>query len=325
MKIKHAIFAAAFAATSLLTGALAFAPAPVYAEEEKTEEQKPAIQLQLAPISNRVTLTPGTAQEYSFNVSNTGSEQFVYNVYAAPYSFVDETYDINFSTETNRTQVSRWIEFKNADGEWADSATFTLASGEKQVVSYRIVVPEDIPDGGQYAAIFAETDPSAGKELTGSGIQTVSRAGLVIYGRTSGDTRDEAVISDYDFHTLLTHGNVNTGARVTNNGNTDFEAKYSLTIKTVFGKTVYDRSNSYSVLPETTRKISLEWAETPSFGIFKATARVSALDQVVEKTKIVMIVPLFVIIIMLLLLTILIVWTIILIKKRNEQKSKLIV
>ncbi len=322
--IKRIVTAAICLISSAFVGTTILLPSSVFAEDDNTEQSKPAIQLQLAPISNRVTLNPGTSQEYTFNVSNTGSEQFVFKVRTAPYSVTGEEYDINFSAETNRTQISRWIEFKNADGEWVDSASFTLPSGEKQSVSYRINVPQDVPEGGQYAAIFAETDPSA-SELSGSGIKTVSRAGLVIYGRTSGDTRDGAEITDYDFHTLLTKGNVNTGARVTNNGNTDFQAKYSMTIKTFFGKVVYDRSSSYSVFPDTTRKISMEWAETPSFGIFRATARVSALDQVVEKSKIVMIVPLFVIIIMIILLTILVVWTIILIKKRNEQKSKLIV
>lgn len=306
-----------------LIAGLAIFNAPVFAEEESSEDTKPAIWLQLSPVSNRITLAAGDTKEYTFTVSNIGSEEFTYSVYTAPYSIINEDYDVNFAQETTRTQISRWIEFKDAEGNWADTATYTLAAGDKQNVSYRIVVPEDIPEGGQYAAIFAQTDPS--DSAGGSGIQTVSRAGLVIYGRTNGETNDSVEITDYDFHTLLTHGNVNTGARVVNNGNTDVDAKYSMTVKTIFGKTLFERSNSYNVLPDTTRKIDMEWPDTPAFGIFKATARVSALDQVVEETKIVMIVPLFVIIIMLLLLTILIVWTIILIKKRNEQKSKLIV
>lgn len=293
------------------------------AEDNNTE--KPAVWLQISPVSSRVTLEPGKDPlEYSFTVSNIGSEEFTYKVYTAPYTVVSENYDVNFSEETTRTQISRWIEFKDSDGNWSETAKFSLKPDDKQTVEYRIVIPDDIPAGGQYAAIFAETEPSS-EETSGSGIKTVSRAGLVVYGRTNGDTREEANILEYNFNTLLTSGNVNTGARVENTGNTDFEAHYSMVVKSIFGKTIYERANSYNVLPDTTRRITMEWGDTPAFGIFRATARVAALDQVEEQTKIVMIVPLFIIIIVLILLTILIVWTIILIKKRNEQKSKLIV
>ena len=128
--MKKAIITAIALTLSFLSGAAALAPAPVYAEGEE-EQSKPAIQLQLAPVSNRVTLNPGSSQEYSFSVSNTGTDEFVYKVYTAPYSVTGEDYDINFSSETNRTQISRWIQFKNGDGEWSDSASFTLPAGEK--------------------------------------------------------------------------------------------------------------------------------------------------------------------------------------------------
>lgn len=314
------------AAITLMLTALASTAyvAPTVAAEENKEENKPAVWLQISPVSSRVTLEAGKALEYSFTVSNIGSEGFTFSVYAAPYTIKSENYDVNFSEETHRTQISRWIQFKDSDGNWVDTTKFNIPADGKQTVEYRVNVPEDIPDGGQYAAIFAETEPSSDSN-SASGLKTVSRAGLIVYGRTNGETRDSAEIKDFEFNTFLTSGKVSTGARVVNNGNTDFESKYSLTIKTLFGKTVYEKDNSYNVLPDTTRKIHMEWDDTPSFGIFRATARVTAGSEIHEESKIVMIVPLFIIIIVLILLTILIVWTIILIKKRNEQKAKLVV
>lgn len=321
-KIKRVVAAVALVVASF-AGTAALAQTAT-ADDNDNKDEKPAVWLQISPVSSRVTLEAGQSLEYSFSVSNIGSEEFTYSVYAAPYTIKSENYDVNFSEETNRTQISRWIEFKDKDGNWGSTAKFTIPSDGKQTVEYRVVVPEDIPEGGQYAAIFAETEPAAGGGSS-SGLKTVSRAGLIVYGRTNGETRDAAEISDFEFQTFLTSGKVFTGARVTNTGNTDFEAKYSMKIKSLFGKTIYEKDNSYNVLPDTTRKIRMEWDDTPAFGIFRATARVSASGEVHEENKIVMIIPMFIIIIVIILLTILIVWTIILIKKRNEQKAKLIV
>ncbi|MBR0403434.1 hypothetical protein IJI55_02705 [Candidatus Saccharibacteria bacterium] len=320
-RLKRIVAAIALAITAFASTAYV---APTVAAEENKDGNKPAVWLQISPVSSRVTLEAGKALEYSFTVSNIGSEGFTFSVYAAPYTIKSESYDVNFSEETNRTQISRWIQFKDADGNWVDTTKFTIPADGNQTVEYRVKVPDDIPEGGQYAAIFAETEPSS-EGNSASGLKTVSRAGLIVYGRTNGDTRETAEINDFEFNTFLTTGKVSTGARVTNTGNTDFEAKYSMTIKSLFGKTIYEKDNSYNVLPDTTRKIFMEWDDTPSFGIFRATARVSAAGEVHEESKIVMIVPLFIIIIVLILLTILIVWTIILIKKRNEQKAKLVV
>lgn len=320
-KIKRIAAAIALMVTAMASTAFV---APTVAAEENTEDNKPAVWLQISPVSSRVTLEAGKALEYSFTVSNIGSEQFTFSVYSAPYTIKSESYDVNFSEETNRTQISRWIEFKNADGNWVETTKYTVPADGKQVVEYRINVPDDIPAGGQYAAIFAETEPSS-DDSNSSGLKTVSRAGLIVYGRTNGDTREEAKINDFEFHTFLTTGKVSTGARIENTGNTDFEAKYTMTIKSLFGKTVYEKDNSYNVLPDTTRKIHMEWDDTPGFGIFRATARITAGGEVYEESKIVMIIPVFIIIIVIVLLTILIVWTIILIKKRNEQKAKLVV
>ena len=296
-KLKRVAAAIALVATAFASTAYV---APTVAAEENTEENKPAVWLQISPVSSRVTLEAGKALEYSFTVSNIGSEGFTFSVYAAPYTIKSESYDVNFSEETNRTQISRWIQFKDKDGNWVDTTKFTIPSDGRQTVEYRVNVPNDIPEGGQYAAIFAETEPSSDGN-SASGLKTVSRAGLIVYGRTNGETRDSAEIKDFEFNTFLTSGKVSTGARIVNNGNTDFESKYTMTIKSLFGKTIYEKDNSYNVLPDTTRKIHMEWDDTPSFGIFRATARVTAGSEVHEESKIVMIVPLFIIIIVLIL------------------------
>ena len=308
--------------------ALAFSSfSPVFAEEENEEKpEKPSVWLQLSPVSNRVLLTPSgdNPPVYTFSVDNVGSETFRYKLYAAPYSVTDETYEINFTQDTPRTQISRWISFKREDDSFGDTASFEIKPGEKQTVTYQIAVPDNIPEGGQYATIFAEPDIDA-SDANLSGIKTVSRVGLVIYGHTEGDTDDSAEITYFKLTNFLTEGNIATGALIKNNGNTDFSAEATLTVKKFFGSVVYEKTRNYDVFPDTSRRISMEWDDTPVFGIFHVTSSINALDQNYTETKLVLIVPIFMIIIAIILLTIMVIWLIILIKKRRSQKAKLIV
>lgn len=330
---------------SLTLAALALGLSSIFAaplaraeEGDNAEESKPAVWLQITPVSNEVTLKPSGDQplSYTFNVDNLGTETFTYRVYAAPYSVANGTYEVNFASDTPRTQLSRWIDFQDKDGNYAKKVEYTIEPGQKQSIPYRITVPNDIPAGGQYATIFAEADNNVGGSGGGAtGINTVSRVGLVLYGRTDGDTKDNAEISNFSLSSFLTGGNIHSSATISNNGNTDFKATYELVVKKFFGELAYEKKVEQDIFPETYYDMSMEWAKsedssnptggTPAFGIFRVTGKVTALDKVYEETKIVLIIPLFMIIIALVLLTIMIVWLIILIKKRRAQKSRLIV
>lgn len=292
--------------------------APVHADSTA-----PAVWLQVSPVSERVVLNPGQSLDYQFNVENIGSEAFTYKVYATPYSVTNKSYELNFSAENERTQISRWISFRDDAGNFVQEATFNIEPGDKQTIAYRVTVPGSVPDGGQYATIFAESIPKNSNSQT-SGIKTVSRVGLVVYGRSSGDTINEAEITDYKFDSFLTSGAVSSDATVKNSGNTDFETRYKLIVKSLFGKTIFEKESVYDVLPDTERDVSVEWPDTPLFGIFRVTSSISALDKSEDHTKIVMIIPTFILIIMLVVLTILIVWLIMIIRKRKEQKSRLV-
>lgn len=297
--------------------------------EEKDETQdkgNQSVWLQISPVNNRVTLTAGEELDYNFTIENVGEEEVEYKLYAEPYSVVNEEYDADFTTETPRTQISRWIKFYAADDSLADSATFTIGKGERQTRGYRIEVPDSIPEGGQYAAIFAE--PLNTQVDDTNGVRTIPRVGMIIYGSTKGDTVQSVEFLNHNFQSFIASGQLRPNTRIKNTGNTDIQAKYELNIYTIFGKNIYKSSMTYAVLPETTRNIDTVWENTPRIGIFYADYAVSILDSDIEPqkvSKVILIVPIFVIIIALLLLTFLIIWTIMLIRKRKRQKSKLIV
>ncbi|MBR2659297.1 hypothetical protein IKD60_00880 [Candidatus Saccharibacteria bacterium] len=280
--------------------------------------------IQVSPVSSRVILKPNTALDYSMIVSNIGNSEFKFSTYVAPYSVVDEDYNVSFSNESNRTQLSRWIKFINDDGSLSDTYTGTIPAGEKKTVNYRISVPEDVPSGGQYAAIFAQTEADNTAVANTTGITTVSRIGLVVYGRTEGETDEKAEITDFHMDRFLNKGPVKASALVKNSGNTDFEAKFEYTVSSVFGNELYRKEDAQNVLPDTSRRRNYEWENTSAMGIFKATFKVTALNEVKEETHLIIIMPIYMIVIGIILLTILTVWIIILIRKRRERKSKFV-
>ena len=299
-----------------LTGFTLFS-SPVYADEEK-----PAMRIQISPVENRVTLNANETNEYTFNVDNTGSEGYSFKVYANPYSVLNEQYSPSFSNQNSHTQVSRWITFKNDNGEYSTEATYSVEAGQRKEVTYKITVPSDIPGGGQYAIVFVEAIP---KDDNSGGIRTVSRLGLRVFGRTNGETKESAEILNHNMDSFYMSGKIKTSGTVKNSGNADFNAVFKFKVEKIFGGVVYEDSKGYDVLPDTTRNIELTWGETPAFGIYRITSTLNALDQSRSTTKIVLIIPVFMIVILFMLLTITIAWFIILFRKRQAQKSKLII
>lgn len=287
----------------------------------------PAILIQVSPVSNQVILESGKTKEYSMTIRNSGSSDFTYHLYTTPYYVADENYNIDFSTETNRTQVSRWIKFYQ-DDKLVDRPTFSIKSGETQLVKYVVQTPENIPTGGQYAAVFAETDANKGDDSnSGSGIRTASRVGMIIYGRTSGETSEESSITDYNVPGFLVSGNISATSKVKNSGNTDFEVEYNLKVSSILGAELYTKRANYSVLPDTERRVNLEWADTPFMGIFKVYYKVSApgANGTREEEKLVIKFPIIMIILTILVLTGLTIGIIIAVRKRKERKARLAV
>ncbi len=320
-KIIKALTVGAFA----LGMAIAPIAAPVaYAEDTTTTSTESSSWIQVSPVSARVVLRPGTELDYSLIVSNVGTDSFNFSVYAAPYTIIDEDYNVSFSNETNRSQIVRWIKFINDDGSLVDTYKGSVAPGAKKSVNYRVTVPNDIPAGGQYATIFAQTEP-AETDANTSGLKTVSRIGMVVYGRTEGETEEAAEITEYHLPTFLTGGPVKASSVVKNTGNTDIEARYTYTINSIVGSEVHKKETAYNILPDTSRRQEFSWDNSQPMGIFKATYRVEVLGEVHEETHLLIILPIYMIVIAIILLTVLTIWIIMLVRKRRERKSRLMV
>ncbi len=281
-------------------------------------------ELSVSPATASVSLKPGASVDYTLVVTNDKNEDLKITAYVAPYSIQNEEYDVDFEKETNRTQLSRWVKFVNEDGSVVDTYKSTIPANGKSYVNYRVTIPEDIPAGGQYAAIFIQTGVEA-KPLETSGLQAVSRVGVILYGRGIGETDERAEISEVNVPTLLLNGPIEVSALVANQGNTDIEVEYSFTVTSIVGNELYHNEGKDPILPDASRRLRQQWENTQPMGIFRINYRVSTLDEVREVSKLVIILPVYMIVLAFFILTLLVIWIIILIRKRRERKSRLVV
>ena len=326
-----------FAALALVMG-LAFVNDAYADESENTSENKNVgTSISISPVSKILQLQSNSSYEDTFKVSNNGGSEMKFEVYAAPYAYTysdaDDAYQLGFNKESTYTQITKWITFKQADGNYAEKATFTAKPGEGIEITYRISTPDNIPAGGQYAVLFAHTISS---DTTSSGIKTEASPGLVVYGRADGQTIASSEISNLNITDKKTVDGeektiINATGKVKNTGNVDFMASGILKVTGIFGQIYYETPKDstrsrISVIPESELSVSDSWDETPFFGIFNVEWTVNGTGNTKDTiTKLVIIIPPVIIITAILLLTIIIVWIIIVIRKRKERRSKFMV
>ena len=77
-----------------------------------------------------------------------------------------------------------------------------------------------------------------------------------------------------------------------------------------------------SIIPDSEMRLSDEWEETPSFGLFRADYTVTAGEQTQSINMVMCLIPPFVIVLAIILLTIIIVSIILVVRRRKERRSR---
>ena len=315
------------------TGVLAEDAEEVEEDEASEEISEAATSISISPVSKILQLEPDTVYEDSFKISNNGKSPMSFEVYASPYSYTyseeEDEYRLGFNRESSYTQITRWITFRDVNGEYVENPRFTAEPGGTVEIHYKISTPSSIPAGGQYAVLFAHT---ISESPVTSGIKTEASPGLIVYGRASGETIITGEVSNLVINKSLKSGEavknvINASAKAKNTGNVDFMASGQLKVTGIFGRVYYEtpaNRGRVSVIPEAELSVSDEWEDTPYFGLFNVTWTVIAAGEEESITRLVLILPAPVIVVMILLLTIIIVWIIIMVRKRKERRSRFI-
>jgi hypothetical protein len=256
----------------------------VKAQTPATDEQQlPPLAIQVIPTTQKLDLTPGASISGMVKVANVGTQPFSYEVYASPYQMTDEQYrQPDYERETTRTQISRWITFERTSGE--------LSSLETDTIAYTINVPANVPAGGQYAVIFAETQTL---ENAGGGVQIKRRVGTLVYGHLAGETQETGELIGHKLKRWWWQPPVTLYTTVANSGNTDFEVTATTKATSIFGKLYPSEHKNYTILPETRREEPFTIPDLPALGIYKISQSLTFLQEQAEFERWVFVVPLW--------------------------------
>lgn len=279
----------------------------------------PAERLQISPVEQSFLLIPGETFRSTIKVQNTGSRSFNYQLSATPYSVTDSKYTPDYSTVKSYSTLSSWITF--------DWETGVANPNDSIEVPFTINVPKDVPSGGQYAAIIAQTIRPESDGPEGSiGITNVVRAAMLLRATIPGNTREEGAIIENNVPSFLFTTPITVSSIVKNTGNIHAEAKYALQVFPLFSNeevyTTEENPDTRTILPETSRFHTVSWDGAPQLGLFRVVQTISFLDKTSETSRILFICPMWFLLIILFLFFSCIFWLIARARIRQKLSQK---
>lgn len=275
-------------------------------------DDRPDARIQLSPVLLEMELKPGQTSTKTFKVQNTGSSTFSYELGVTPYSVMDENYTADFDKATAYSDIVDWVSFSQDGG--------TLESDTEDEITVTVKVPKDIPDGGQYAMVYAKV---LNEELDTSGVSVEQRVGLLLYStNVDGKTRKEGKILENKVPGFVFTPPISATSLIENTGNVHLSATYILQVSKFFGgEEIYTNEEKpvmETILPETTRLHTASWDNAPQLGIFKVKQTVIFNGQTSETEKVVFICPIWFLFIVLLIIFCLVFWIVSRIRNRNK-------
>ena len=232
--------------------------------------QQPKNEITMSPASSTIELKAGQSFDGSFKIYNTGDVDFDFTVSASPYSVKGEDYEQDFETKSEQTYLSDWVKFEQDE--------YFVKTKEHVVVNYHIAVPKEIPAGGQYAVLFAET---AGG--TSGSIMSTKRVGTLLYARTDGKNIDEGTAEAPKIPKIKFNSNLLVKQIIANSGNTDFESETTIKATTLFGREVFsDTRSNVRILPKSRRAVEMTWDNAPLLGILNINLTTKFLGETFE-------------------------------------------
>lgn len=275
-------------------------------------EEMPEYRLAIAPTQEYwEEFEVGKSYVGQFEIRNTGKQELNFEAYVAPYSVASETYEPNFSDETQYTEITKWIELEANSGK--------IASGDKFVMNYRINVPEDAHGGMQAGTIMVSMKGDADE----GNVQTVRRLGYLVYGNVDGDVIKTGKVIENKIPSFLFTPPIKATSVVENTGNVYTVAQYSMQVFPLFSdEEIYTNEETPEgnvVFPETKKLNTVSWEGAPQLGIFRVRQTVKIFDEESVTEKLVFLCPLWFLFIVILLVFCIIFWIVSRVIKRKKE------
>jgi hypothetical protein len=235
----------------------------------------------LTPVTQRIEASTSQTKTGSLTVINNGKTDYDFIVYSRPYSVSDIQYKPDFTTLSSRADAYSWVQF--------NKTSYHLTVGQRVDIAYTLHVPSNATPGGHYGVIFAEMQPKA--QDNAQSILRKKRVGTILFVNVKGATIEKGSFVRDNVPFWQTQPPLTSSLQLRNDGNTDFAATTSLVVKDLFGHTKYGISQQASVFPSTTREISMQWSESPWFGLYKVELHASYLKEVHDSSHYVLLMP----------------------------------
>ena len=245
---------------------------------------KGGVSIVLSPVSSRFDIQAGETKRGSLTLINDGKQPYEVRLYTGPYSVDGESYIPNFTDKTPLTDAPNWVTF--------DQTTYQLKAGQSFDVGYTVKVPTNATPGGQYGVLFAETQPTG--DPTTNSVQSKKRVGSILYVTVKGDYKTSGELLETSVPLLQIESPVSGFIRVKNDGNSDFIAKNTITVKSIFGRSILNQTKDSPVLPSTTRKIDIVSQNTSSFGVYKVDITTEFLNKTSSSQHYVFLIPVWI-------------------------------
>lgn len=140
-----------------------------------------------------------------------------------------------------------------------------LNSGEKKEIPFEIHVPDNAPPGGHFAVIWWGNAPAQG----GTGASIVTRAGILVYLRVSGDINEDGSITRFAIdRNIFFKFPINFAITFQNNGNVYLKPIGGIRIKNLIGKEIITLPVNHAglqVLPQGDKGFQTQWDTKTKF------------------------------------------------------------
>lgn len=274
----------------------------------------------VTPMNQMIELTPGETYVFSVTVSNpvNSAEDLDYKIYAAPYSVVTEEYNADVVTMTDHTRMADWITISEPIG--------TISPNETKDIEFTIVVPENAPGGGQYAAIVVGVD-NENKTHDNMSVTNVLEIASIIYAKVDGEIIHKGEVVENNVPGFTADHKITLSSLIKNEGNMHEIASITITARNVFtGETLASAELDNGVyaeliMPDSQRFINKEVDELPMIGIINIQQNIYYNGEASTVEKNVLVCPIWFLILVVLTL-IAIIWKIVKTVSKHKKKKK---
>lgn len=232
--------------------------------KDKAQNQEPtdATTLAVSPPTFELTTNPGTPIKNTIKVSNPSNKELYVTTDIRNFVAVGEEGAVNLTDEDSTYSLAKWITVAPTNA--------TIKPNETKIFTFIINPPANAEPGGHFGSIVFRT---GGNQLDETGASVAQEVASLILLRIAGPTTEKATLEEFiTTNSFYQSVPVIFEYKVRNEGNVHVKPTGKITITNLFGKEVDAFSvPPKNVLPNATRKTTIEYDKKDLFGKYTAT------------------------------------------------------